>query len=63
MAHQYSQVDFDSSVEVNEDNLGLYFGGVESAIDHRSVLRPPTNCPGGALKYESDVEVPTGERK
>ena len=28
MAHQYSRVGFDSSVEVNEVNLSLYYGGV-----------------------------------
>ena len=28
VAHQYSQVGFNSSVEVNEVNLSLYYGGV-----------------------------------
>ena len=28
VAHQYSRVGFDSSVEVNEVNLSLYYGGV-----------------------------------
>ena len=28
MAHQYSQVGFNSSVEVNEVNLSLSYGGV-----------------------------------
>ena len=32
MAHQYSQVGFDSSVEVNEVNLSLYYGGTEKYI-------------------------------
>ena len=30
MAHQYSRVGFNSSVEVNEVNLSLSFGGVGS---------------------------------
>ena len=29
MAHQYSRVDFNLSVEVKEDNLSLYYGGVK----------------------------------
>ena len=33
MAHQYSRVGFNSSVEVNEVNLSLYYGGVRSNID------------------------------
>ena len=32
MAHQYSRVGFDSSVEVNEVNLSLYYGGVTTGI-------------------------------
>ena len=28
MSHQYSRVIFDSSVEVVEDNLSMYYGGV-----------------------------------
>ena len=32
MAHQYSQVGFNSSVEVNEVNLSLSYGGVLSYL-------------------------------
>ena len=32
MAHQYSRVDFNSSVEVNEVNLSLYYGGVDHGM-------------------------------
>ena len=35
MAHQYSRVGFKSSVEVNEVNLSLSYGGVGS---HRALL-------------------------
>ena len=33
MAHQYSRVGFNSSVEVNEVNLSLSYGGVTLLID------------------------------
>ena len=32
MAHQYSRVGFDSSVEVNEVNSSLYYDGVVSTL-------------------------------
>ena len=35
MAHQYSRVGFNSSVEVNEVNLSLSYGGVGMPYDHQ----------------------------
>ena len=32
VAHQYSRVGFDSSVEVNEVNLSLYYGGAHYTV-------------------------------
>ena len=33
MAHQYSRVGFNSSVEVNEVNLSLSYGGVGTGLE------------------------------
>ena len=38
MAHQYSRVGFNSSVEVNEVNLSLSYGGVGDAYEWQSIL-------------------------
>ena len=50
MAHQYSRVGFKSSVEVNEVNLSLSYGGVDTGVKKLRV-RPPMDT--GVQEIES----------
>ena len=46
MAHQYSRVGFNSSVEINKVNLSLYYGGV---ICRGSICHSSSDTVGGKI--------------
>ena len=54
MAHQYSRVGFKSSVEVNEVNLSLSYGGVEANL--RNETKQHVNHIGILFHYNAMLD-------
>ena len=55
MAHQYSRVGFNSSVEVNEVNLSLSYGGVVPDVVHKNNLTKGVSFLGGVVVFISEL--------